>query len=43
MTTEELTVLAEKIKIGKATEEETIKFHEEFNKLIKEVEDLLEK
>jgi len=43
MTTEELTALAEKIKTGKATQEETLKFHEEFNKLLGEVEELLEK
>ena len=41
MTTEELTALAEKIKTGKATKEETFKFHEEFNKLLSEIKGLL--
>lgn len=41
MTTEELTALAEKVKEGKATKEETFKFHEELNNLLTEIEGIL--
>ena len=40
MTQEELSVLAEKIKAGTATVEETLTFQEEVNKLLKEIKDL---
>ena len=41
MTKEELAILAEKIKAGTATNEETFTFHKELNKLLSEVKDLL--
>jgi len=40
MTQEELSVIAEKIKAGTATAEETLTFHEEINNLLKEIKDL---
>lgn len=40
MTQEELSVIAEKIKAGTATAEETLTFHKEINKLLKEIEEL---
>jgi hypothetical protein len=42
MTQEELSIIAEKIKAGTATAEETVKFHEELNKLLTEMKGLLE-
>lgn len=42
MNKEELSNLAEKVKAGTATKEEVFKFHEEFNKILSEVKELLE-
>ncbi len=41
MTEEEITMIAEKIKNGTATEEETLKFHEEFNNLLSNIKNTL--
>lgn len=40
MTQEELSIIAEKIKAGTATAEETLTFQTEVNQLLKEIEDL---
>ncbi|MEI7765056.1 MAG: hypothetical protein WCI93_00555 [bacterium] len=42
MTNEEMLVLAEKVKAGTATKEETLEFHKELNKLLLETKALLE-
>jgi len=42
MTEEEITMIAEKIKNGTATEEEVLKFHKEFNNLLANVKNTLE-
>ncbi|MEI8269954.1 MAG: hypothetical protein WCG45_01160 [bacterium] len=42
MTQEELIALAEKIKAGTATKEETLTYHKELNKILLEMKALLE-
>lgn len=42
MDEKELAALAEKIKAGTATKEETLTFHKELNKLLSEIKGLLE-
>jgi hypothetical protein len=42
MTKEELLALTEKVKAGTATNEETFILHEELNKLLSEVKELLQ-
>ena len=42
MTKEELTALAEKVKAGKATKEETLTLQKELNKLLSEIKGILE-
>ena len=42
MNEKEIAILAEKIKAGTATQEETLAFHKELNKLLSEIKGLLE-
>lgn len=42
MDEKELVALAEKIKAGTATKEETLTFHKELNRLLSEIKGLLE-
>jgi hypothetical protein len=41
MTKEEMVALATKIKKGTASKEETLKFHEEYNALMSQINELL--